>query len=170
LAVEVNSCLNKILRSKKGISPILATLLLIVIAVAAVVVTYAWVMTFTTSTTSTAGTVLVQENIRYHRTGGNYTEIVIRNTGTSDGKLAIVYWSKNGFNDLALVGSGEYSVSPSSKVVTAGSYATVTVTWGVSGGIVNGGDPGKGWLSGTTYYWKISTEAGQYLQFSAKAP
>jgi len=163
----VNSCLNKILRSKKGISPILATLLLIVIAVAAVVVTYAWVMTFTTSTTSTAGAVLVQENVRYHRTGGNFTEIVIRNTGTADGKLAAVYWSKSGFNDLALVGSSEYSVDPTSKVVAAGKYATLTVTWG---GSVVTDTPGGGWQSGTTYYWKLVTEAGQYLQFAAKAP
>jgi len=38
-------------KSRKGISPILATLLLIVIAVAAVVVTYAWIMTYTTTVT-----------------------------------------------------------------------------------------------------------------------
>ena len=161
------SYLNKILRSKKGISPILATLLLIVIAVAAVIVTYAWVMTFTTSTTSTAGAVLVQENVRYDRTGGNITEIIIRNTGTADAKLASVYWSKSGFTSLALVDTG-ITMNPSSKVVAAGSTATVTVTWG-SGSIVTD-TPGGGWQSGVTYYWKVSTEAGQYLQFSAKAP
>jgi len=174
LAVEVNSLLRKILRSKKGISPILATLLLIVIAVAAVIVTYAWVMTFTTTTTSQAGAVLIQENIRYYRTtgagAGNYTEIVIRNTGTSDGKLAAVYWSKSGFSDLALVGSNEYSVSPTSKVVAAGNYATVTVTWNSSSGAIVKDTPGGGWQSGVTYYWKIVTEAGQPLQFAAKAP
>jgi len=37
---------KNMLKSKKAISPILATLLLIVIAVAAIVVTYAWVMTY----------------------------------------------------------------------------------------------------------------------------
>lgn len=43
--------MNKTLKSKRGISPILATLLLIVIAVAAVVVTYAWIMTYTRTVT-----------------------------------------------------------------------------------------------------------------------
>ncbi len=43
--------MDKMLRSRKGISPILATLLLIVIAVAAVVITYAWIMTYTTTVT-----------------------------------------------------------------------------------------------------------------------
>ncbi|UCC33006.1 MAG: hypothetical protein JSW53_04235 [Candidatus Bathyarchaeota archaeon] len=42
------------LGSRKGISPILATLLLIVIAVAAIVVTYAWIMTYTTTVTGAA--------------------------------------------------------------------------------------------------------------------
>jgi flagellin-like protein len=155
------------LRSRKGISPILATLLLIVIAVAAVIVTYAWVMTFTTTQTQQAGAVLVQENIRYHRTGGNFTEIVIRNTGTADAKLVTLYWSKTSFSDLATVTSGEWSVSPTSKLVAANSFATVIVTWG---GTIVTDNPGGGWQSGTTYYWKVVTEAGQYLQFSARAP
>jgi flagellin-like protein len=43
--------LDKKLSSRRGISPILATLLLIVIAVAAVVITYAWIMTYTTTVT-----------------------------------------------------------------------------------------------------------------------
>src|SRR3990170_963076 len=38
--------IKKMLHSKKAISPILATLLLIVIAVAAIVVTYAWITTY----------------------------------------------------------------------------------------------------------------------------
>ncbi len=48
---KVQSKLDKKLRSRRGISPILATLLLIVIAVAAVVITYAWIMTYTTTVT-----------------------------------------------------------------------------------------------------------------------
>jgi len=46
---------KNLLKSKKAITPILATLLLIVIAVAAIVVTYAWVMMYIGSTTSVAG-------------------------------------------------------------------------------------------------------------------
>jgi flagellin-like protein len=47
--------LHNILRSKRGISPILATLLLIVIAVAAIVITYAWVMGYLGFTTNKVG-------------------------------------------------------------------------------------------------------------------
>ena len=69
--------MKKMLKSKEGISPILATLLLIVIAVAAVIVTYAWVMTFTTSTTSQSGAVLTVENIRFYNISTTkYVEVV----------------------------------------------------------------------------------------------
>jgi flagellin-like protein len=157
--------LNKILRSKKGISPILATLLLIVIAVAAVIVTYAWVMTFTTTTTSQAGAVLIVENTRYYPSGStnNKTDIVIRNTGTSDAKLVAVYWSSSGYSSLAPLTSGTHYTF-STTTVSAGNYATVLVTWTSSAPMTST------WTSGNTYYWKIVTEAGQYLQFTAKAP
>ncbi|MEJ2272815.1 MAG: hypothetical protein P8X91_10180 [Candidatus Bathyarchaeota archaeon] len=70
--------MSGILKSKKGISPILATLLLIVIAVSAVIVTYAWVMTFTSSSTEQAGAVLTVENVRFFDSSGRKVEITIR--------------------------------------------------------------------------------------------
>ena len=84
--------MKNILKSKKGISPILATLLLIVIAVAAVIVTYAWVMTFTTSTTNQAGAILSVENVRYYNVSTtNYIDITLRNSGTADATVDTVY-------------------------------------------------------------------------------
>jgi len=78
------------LRSKKGISPILATLLLIVIAVAAIIVTYAWVMTFTTTQTTTAGKMIKFDEMVINAT----SEIVIvyvRNWGTEQVTIDKVY-------------------------------------------------------------------------------
>lgn len=153
------------MRSSKGISPILATLLLIVIAVAAVIVTYAWVLTFTTTQTQQAGVVLSLENVRYYGGGNNLTDIVIRNSGTANAKIVAVYWSSNGFNDLAPLKSGEYSLS--STTLNAGSSVTITVTWnsGTTGAVLT-----STWSSATTYYWKVVTDAGQYLEFTAKSP
>jgi flagellin-like protein len=51
----VNKVPLKIIESKKGISPILVTLLLIVIAVAAIVATCDWIMTRTGITAAEAG-------------------------------------------------------------------------------------------------------------------
>ena len=53
------------LKSRMGISPILATLLLIVIAVAAIVVTYAWIMTYMSSAGQQAGVQLTLDTVSW---------------------------------------------------------------------------------------------------------
>ncbi|MDH5634891.1 MAG: hypothetical protein OEY30_03590 [Candidatus Bathyarchaeota archaeon] len=162
--------LKKMQDSRKGISPILATLLLIVIAVAAVIVTYAWVMTFTASQTQQAGVVITRENVRYYGSptsaAKNLTDIVIRNTGTADAKVVAVYWSSSGYSTLAKLTSGtDYDVTPSTGIIAAGSSITITIKWGPSPRVT-----GSAWSSGTTYYYKVVTEAGQYLELPEKAP
>ena len=145
--------MRSILKSKKGISPILATLLLIVIAVAAVIVTYAWVMTFTSSTTSQAGAVLTVENVRYHTASStSYVEVVIRNSGTSDAKIAGVY---AGTSSTDLTTQSLVTYTPGTQIVSAGSSLNVTIQYD--------------WTEGTRYHFKIATEAGQTLPFSEVA-
>jgi len=68
------------LTSRRGISPILATLLLIVIAVAAIVVTYAWIMTYTTTVTGGAN-LGVMSITKYNATA--YI-IDVKNLGTAN--------------------------------------------------------------------------------------
>ena len=145
--------MKKMLKSKEGISPILATLLLIVIAVAAVIVTYAWVMTFTSSTTSQSGAVLTVENIRYwNDTGTLKVDITIRNSGTADAKVAEVYQGTSS-SDLQVVSSPTYD--PTTKMVSTDSSLKITFS--------------LDWIDGTRYYFKVVTEAGQNLPFSEEA-
>jgi len=133
--------MKKMLKSKEGISPILATLLLIVIAVAAVIVTYAWVMTFTTSQTSKAGEFLTVANIDW--SNSSQIAIDILNSGTADAKILKVYFgtSSTGLTEVSA------TYSPSSTV-PKDSASTVTVT------IVTP------WISNTRYYFKFLTQAG----------
>ncbi len=142
------------LKSKKGISPILATLLLIVIAVAAVIVTYAWVMTFTASTTSQAGAMLTVENVRFNDSGDN-VEIVIRNSGTTDAEVVEVYLGEAS-SDLQKVISGEIAYDPISQIISAGSSLEIDID--------------ADWDSGTRYYFKVVTEEGLSIPFSEEAP
>ena len=142
------------LKSKKGISPILATLLLIVIAVAAVIVTYAWVMTFTASTTSQAGAMLTVENVRFNDSGDN-VEIVIRNSGTTDAEVVEVYLGEAS-SDLQKVSSGEIAYDPISQIISAGSSLEIDID--------------ADWDSGTRYYFKVVTEEGLSIPFSEEAP
>jgi flagellin-like protein len=145
------------LKSKKAISPILATLLLIVIAVAAIVVTYAWIMTYMGSTTQQAGVILYNENVRFNSTT---TEIVIGNSGTGDTHIVRLYigTSSNNLTDITAntdIGSG--------KVLNAGSKATIYVTWPITA-------LGGNWIAGETYYFKVVPNPGQAFPFPAQAP
>jgi len=133
--------MKKMLKSKEGISPILATLLLIVIAVAAVIVTYAWVMTFTTSQTGKAGEFLEVANIDW--SNSSQIAIDILNSGTSDAKILKVYF---GTSSAGLTETSA-SYSPSQTVPKDGA-STVTVTIVTS------------WTSNTRYYFKFLTQAG----------
>ena len=146
--------MKSIFKSKKGISPILATLLLIVIAVSAVIVTYAWVMTFTSSTTNSAGAILGIENTRFYTQGStDRIEIVIRNSGTGSAEVAEIYQGLSSSN-LAQVSSVTYD--PSSRVVNEGDSVKITFN--------------QNWSSGTRYYFKVVTEEGTNIPFNAEAP
>jgi flagellin-like protein len=140
------------LKSKKAISPILATLLLIVIAVAAIVVTYAWVMTYTSTTTTQAGIYLRKDSVSWQ---SNTIIIYVRNTGTADATLDAVYIGNSSTNQ-ALHTNVTYN--PSSKAVLKDG-GTITVT-------VNG----YSWNPQTTYYFRIAPKVGEALAFQEKAP
>lgn len=145
--------MKRMIKSKKGISPILATLLLIVIAVAAVIVTYAWVITFTESTTGNAGALLKQENVRFDVDGATeYIEIVVRNTGTGDAQVDTVYMGTSSSN---LQTQSSVTYSPGTGIVAAGDTLTITVE--------------HDWDDGTNYYFKITTEEGFELPFTKEA-
>lgn len=145
--------MRTMLKSKKGISPILATLLLIVIAVAAVIVTYAWVMTFTASTTSQGSVMLKVDNIRFFGSSDDRIEIVIRNTGTADATVDAVYIGETASN---LQVHTDVQYGGSTHVVTAGSTLTITVR-------------NYPWDEGENYYFNIVTEEGFSLPFPAEA-
>lgn len=74
------------LKSRKGISPILATLLLIVIAVAAIIITYAWVITYTTTVTGAENLGIM--SIRRYKS--KYYFIEVKNLGTVDATVVKV--------------------------------------------------------------------------------
>jgi flagellin-like protein len=138
--------MKKILKSKEGISPILATLLLIVIAVAAVIVTYAWVMTFTTTQTGKSGEFLAVPNVNWSNSSQIAIDII--NSGTADAKIIKVYYG------LSSTGQTETSAtySPTTAIVPKDGASTLTVTIVAS------------WSSNTRYYFKFLTQAGNTWQ------
>jgi flagellin-like protein len=130
------------LKSKKAISPILATLLLIVIAVAAIVVTYAWIMTYMSSAGTQAGVILYKANVRFYDDGTKKIDIDVGNSGTSDTQIIQVYI---GTSSATLQNQTTTQSLPIS--LAAGKIVRLTVEYN--------------WTAGATYYFKIIPLAGQ---------
>jgi flagellin-like protein len=149
--------IKNFLNSKKAISPILATLLLIVIAVAAIVVTYAWITTYMGSATSQAGVLLYKENVRFS-TGK--TEITVGNSGTENTHIVRVYLGDSSGNMTDV--TADYTDVGSGMALNAGSTTTITVDW------PNSID--SAWQPGDNYYFRIVPNPGQFLEFQEQAP
>ena len=146
--------IKRMLRSRKAISPILATLLLIVIAVAAIVVTYAWIMTYMGSTTQQAGVLLYKANVNFFTEGSTkMIAIDIGNSGTSNTQIVSVYV---GTSSTAMASQTTDPATP--ITVTAGAApASFNVTYT--------------WTAGAAYYFRVVPAAGQLaLTFQETAP
>ena len=126
--------MNTISDSNRGISPILATLLLIVIVVAASIAAYAWIQSSTASQLNTAGAFIIIENVRFY--DADHIELTIRNTGTSDVKIDTIYIDNLG-------------KSFDQKIQTKQSE-TVTLLYS--------------WSTGTRYRIKVVSTSGLYAE------
>lgn len=135
---------KRMIRSRKAISPILATLLLVVIAVAAIAVTYAWIMTYMSNAANQAGVRLGIENVSMQNGPPKKMVITVRNTGTADAEIDAVYIGTSKTNrELAV----DVIYDPSSKLVPKeGGRITITVNYD--------------WVPNAIYHIKISPKIG----------
>ncbi|MCJ7429583.1 hypothetical protein MUO83_00025 [Candidatus Bathyarchaeota archaeon] len=140
---------RNVLKSRKAISPILATLLLIVIAVAAIVVTYAWIMTYMTGAGQQAGVRLFKSNVSFVQ--GGTIDIDIGNSGTSDTQIILFY---TGPSSTTLQNQTTTPTLPAA--LRASSTQRITINYN--------------WTGGVTYYFKVVSSAGQTLEWPEQAP
>jgi flagellin-like protein len=145
--------MSKQRRSQKAITPILATLLLIVIAVAAIVVTYAWIMTYMSNAGRQAGVRLYKANVSWDQNTTHYQIYIdIGNSGTSDTQIILVYFGTSPSNLQNQTGP------PFPLACNAGA-APVTITINYN------------WTPAKTYYFKVLSSSGQYIDtWAEQAP
>lgn len=141
-------------RSRKAISPILATLLLIVIAVAAIVVTYAWIMTYMGSTTQQASVLLTKANVNFQSSPTRKITVDIINTGTASTQIVSLYIGTSRGTE-----QNQTSTNPSLPITLAGNGKIVSISIDYN------------WTAGATYYFKVvSTAVGQAPEWPEQAP
>jgi flagellin-like protein len=143
---------RNVLKSRKAISPILATLLLIVIAVAAIVVTYAWIMTYMTGAGQQAGVRLFKLNVNFYtQNSTKKIDIDVGNSGTSDTQIILLY---TGTSSTTLQNQTTTPTLPAA--LRASSTQRITINYD--------------WANGATYYFKVVSSAGQALEWPEQAP
>ena len=131
--------LQKLLKNRKAISPILATLLLVVIAVAAIVMTYAWITTSSENTTS-PGAIPYKANVNFKENGA--ITVDIGNSGTSNTQILQVYIGTSASS------AQNQTTNPAIPIrLNAGEISSFNVQYA--------------WASGKTYYFKVVTASGQ---------
>lgn len=145
-------------KSRKAISPLIATLLLIAIAVAASVLTYSWVMSMVGSQATQAQTQMRIDSVTWKGTPGapaNGCDILVRNTGS----VATVV------------------ESVSIRINTSGSAATIYTVTAAGGSVDVGGTktiPNSlctlVWTVSTSYVIRITTNTGFYYETTATTP
>jgi flagellin-like protein len=137
-------------RSKRAITPILATLLLIVIAVAAIVVTYAWIMMYMHNATNQAGVRLSTANVRFYGTSNDKIDIDVENTGTSDAHIIQVYVGTSSST------MQNQTASPLPLTCVPGDVVRITVNYN--------------WTTGATYYFRVISQEQPLGPWESQAP
>jgi flagellin-like protein len=86
---EMFKPMRRLKKDAKGISPLIATLLLIAIAVAASVITYSWVMSMIGSQSTQAQTAVRIDNVAFNVTSDSVS-VTIRNIGSVSADIVTV--------------------------------------------------------------------------------
>ncbi|RLF03452.1 MAG: hypothetical protein DRK00_08790 [Thermoprotei archaeon] len=135
---------------RKGISPVIAVLLLIVIAVAAAILTYVWLTGYMGTLQSQAGTQQVQERIKIEGvkidTDNDQVDAVyVRNIGDVSVKIADIYIMDSSGNVIEKI----------SKTTTLNPENTSTITVDMSTKL----------SEGSTYIVKVVTARGTEVTY-----
>ncbi|MEM2544091.1 MAG: archaellin/type IV pilin N-terminal domain-containing protein [Nitrososphaerota archaeon] len=153
-------------RGKSGISPVMATVILVAIAIVIAIAVAFWA-------TGLVGVFTRFEKIEIiaavYDTGNEDVELLVRNTGSSPATIDAVYVNGRPVTNYEIADSGDVveppSASPCSFDTTTatcdpGEYAVVSV----------GGPDETGWASGVTYEVAIHTASGKTYPVAVLIP
>jgi flagellin-like protein len=144
-------------RSKRAVSPVLATLLMVAVAVSMSVIIFMWSQNFLSTTSEAAHrqqqaqniaaqSQIAIENVRFYTTDGTKKiDVVVRNVGRVDVTLSNIY-----------IDHAVQTVSWSSSTINPEAAATGTVTYT--------------WSSGESYIIKVTTTVGTFAETVVIAP
>jgi flagellin-like protein len=139
----------KTLKNKKAVSPIIATLLLILIAVAAGVIIYVWTTSYIGIQIGTAGgqEPFVITNVKYYKSGTNYyVNVTVINQGSAAIQISKVKVYTANYTNLVVTGT---SFTPTTVIINPGATMTFNANLGTTS--LN---------RGTSYVLEVTTVKG----------
>jgi len=134
--------------NRRGVSPVIAVLLLVVIAVAAAVLTYIWILSYTGSLQQQSNTAQLQEKIKIDGVNVNtgYSPdriyVYVRNIGNSKVTISKYYLLDTNGKILATSTFSSYTLNPGTVDTSTSHYISYNV------------------VDGTTYTVKVVTSSG----------
>jgi archaeal type IV pilus assembly protein PilA len=137
-------------QKRKGISPLIATLLLIAIAVAASVLTYSWVMSMIGSQSGQAQTQIRVDGVTYIH--NNAFNVTVRNTGSIDAIMESVWVRPN-------TAGSTWAKIDVTKTIQVGKAADLSATGVLPVLAVN-----------SSYVFRVTTTSGFYYEYVATTP
>ncbi len=132
----------KILKSKKALSPVVASIILIAVTVAVSIAVAAWMGALTFTFMATEQVKIT--NVVFGSSGGYHMNVTVQNTGTSPVTL----------NELWV--NGEKQTSFSSTTISANSQTTIHISYS--------------WTAGSNYEIKLVSSKGNQFYYTATAP
>ena len=140
----------KMLKSRKALSPVVASIILIAVTVAVSIAVAAWMGALTFTFTKTE-----ELKITGILWGDNYANLTVTNTGASDLTISSVK-----VDQAATTG------------IIAGDSIPTTLAKGTTAvlQIYNTGSPAVAWTSGTKYTFAVLTAAGNQYEYPATKP
>jgi len=143
----------KMLKSRKALSPVVASIILIAVTVAVSIAVAAWMGALTFTFTKTE-----ELKITGILWGTNYANLTVTNTGASDLTISSVK-----VDQAATTGTIEGKSIPT-DTYTLAKGATKTLQ------IYNTGSPAVAWTSGTKYTFAVLTAGGNQYEYPATKP
>ena len=136
----------KILKNKKALSPVVASIILIAVTVAVSIAVAAWMgaLTFTFMGTEE----LKITNVEFTGASNNLVNITLQNTGTSPITVTEIHISGGASSSGDLLSSDE--------TISANSQEEVSVSYS--------------WTAGSNYQIRVVTSKGNQFYYSAVAP
>jgi archaeal type IV pilus assembly protein PilA len=147
------------MNTRKGISPLIATLLLIAIAVAASVLTYSWVMSMVGSQSAQAQTQVRIDGVNWNTAS---VDVLLRNTGSVAATIESIAIRENKagsttFNPV-IAGTNGLSIDTGATLVKNLTWAKGTATSGTTYNV------------GTSYVVRVTTTTGFYYESVVTSP